>query len=389
VSRLAEPSVAPLAEGERRVAWLRLAAIPLIVAARSLPHPNPERDSFAIAVAIVSVYAVAVLVWAYTRPVTREFALAATAADVAAITALAVLSGGAFSEARLTYFLIPIAVAFRFQPGLTALASAATVAAYLIQAFVHPAVKRPDAERFIAVQAGYLIWLGMAAVLLSAVLERRTRRVAELAESRRRLIAEARTAEERQRRALADGLHDHAIQNLLSVRHELEEAADSAQHPALGRADTALSDTISALREAVFELHPYVLDQAGLEAALRAVGQRAARQAGFELHFELAYRHRHPHERLVLSASRELLANAARHAHATSVWIELGERGGELVLAVRDDGQGFNPKILPARLAEGHIGLQSQRERIESVGGRLELRSAPGQGTSVTVRLPA
>jgi two-component system NarL family sensor kinase len=221
------------------------------------------------------------------------------------------------------------------------------------------------------------------------VLERRTRRVAELADSRQRLIAEAQTAEERERRALADGLHDHAIQNLLSVRHELDEAADSAGHPALGRADTTLAETISALRDAVFELHPYVLDQAGLEAALRAVAQRAAGQGGFELYFDLAYHGSHEHERLLLSAARELLTNAARHAHATAVAVELRERGGDLVLVVSDDGQGFDPRILPARLAEGHVGLQSQRERIESVGGRLELRSAPGPGTGVTVRLPA
>jgi two-component system NarL family sensor kinase len=388
-SRSADPAETALRESERRVAWLRIAAIPLIVVAQSLPHPDPEHDAFVVTVVIVSVYAVAVLVWAYTRPVSRSFALAATAADVAAITVLAVLSGGAYSEARLTYFLIPIAVAFRFQPSLTALASAVTVIAYLTQALAHPAAKLPDASRFIAVQAGYLVWLGAAAVLLSAVLERRTRRVAELADSRQRLIAEAQTAEERERRALADGLHDHAIQNLLSVRHELDEAADSAGHPALGRADTTLAETISALRDAVFELHPYVLDQAGLEAALRAVAQRAAGRGGFELHFDLSYDGPHEHERLLLSAARELLTNAARHARAGAVSVELHERGDDLVLVVSDDGQGFDPRILPARLAEGHVGLQSQRERIESVGGRLELRSAPGAGTGVTVRLPA
>ncbi len=298
------------------------------------------------------------------------------------------LSGGAFSEARLTYFLVPIAVAFRFRPALTAAAAAATVAAYLIQAYAHPAAHRPDANRFIAVQACYLVWLGLAAVLLSAVLERRTRGVAELAEARRRLIAEAQTAEEHERRVLAEGLHDHAVQNLLSARHELEEAAEADPHPALRRADAAIAATIGELREAVFELHPYVLEQAGLPAALRAVGQRAARRGGFELEFDLAPSQARTHDALLLAAARELLANAAQHASARVVGVRLTERNGELLLSVRDDGVGFDPAVLPLRLAEGHIGLQSQRERIESVGGRFLIRSRPGAGTLVEISIP-
>ena len=325
----------------------------------------------------------------HLKPVGQRFALSATGVDVGVITALAVLSGGAYSEARLAYFLIPLTVAFRFRPSLTALAAAATVAAYIVQAVAHPAVKLKEAGRFIGVQAGYLAWLGLAAVLLSAVIDRRTRRVAELAEARRRLIAEALTAEERERRALAEGLHDHAIQNLLSVRHDLEEAGDSGAHPALARADEALAETIAGLRDAVFELHPYVLDQVGLESALRSVAQRMARRAGFEPAFELAYRRRHPNERILLSAARELLANVAEHANARRVTVTLAEHDREVVLRVEDDGDGFEPTTLPSRLVEGHIGLQSQRERIESAGGRIDVRSAPGRGTSVTVRVPA
>ena len=95
------------------------------------------------------------------------------------------------------------------------------------------------------------------------------------------MIAEALSAGERERRALAEGLHDQAIQNLLSARHDLEEVAESGTldaHEALARADAAVEATIAELREAVFELHPYVLEQSGLEAALRAAGQRAARR---------------------------------------------------------------------------------------------------------------
>jgi len=377
-----------LAEAERRVAWLRLLAVPLIVAAETVPHPKEERTDFLVASAIVLVYAIGMLFWVYVRPVTPRLAFLGTAADVGAITALAGLSGGAYSQARLTYLLVPLAVAFRFRPGWTALASSVTVVAYITLALVHPAHKLPHATRYIAVQASYLLWIGLAAVLLSAVLERRTRSVAELAEVRRGLIHDAMSAGERERRALAEGLHDHAIQNLLSARHELEEAAEAGGHPALARADRALEQTIAELREAVFELHPYVLEQAGLDAALRPAAERAARSGGFRVHFDLDYPIRHPNEVLLFGAARELLSNAARHSGARNVTVGLRRRDGTIVLAVEDDGCGFDPELLPQRLAEGHIGLRSQRERVENVGGRLEIRSSPGRGTRVEIRLP-
>ena len=323
-------TTAALTEVERRVAWLRLLALPLIVAAETLPHPKEERSTFLVGVAVVAVYAVGMLVWVYRWRVSSRFALLGTAIDVAAITALVVLSGGAYSEARLTYFLVPIAVAFRFRPELTALSSLITVVAYLLQAVAHPAHTQPQATRFIAVQVGYLLWIGLAAVLLSAVLEERTREVAELAERRRGLIAEALSAGERERRALAEGLHDGAIQNLLSARHDLEEIAESGAeeqaHQALARADAAVEATIAELREAVFELHPYVLEQSGLEAALRAAGQRAARRGSFRIRFDMSYPRRHPQEILLFGAAREFLANAAVHAHAVTVSVELFER---------------------------------------------------------------
>jgi two-component system NarL family sensor kinase len=388
-SRPSEITAAALTEVERRVAWLRVLAIPLIIAAETIPHPREQRADFLVAVGIVSAYAVAMLALVHLRPVTTRVAFVGTAADVAAITALAVLSGGAYSSARLTYFLVPIAVAFRFRPGWTALASTVTVVAYLIVAVVHPAHKLPQAARFIAVQAGYLLWIGLAAVLLSAVLEERTRRVATLAETRQELIAEALSAGERERRAVAEGLHDHAIQNLLSAKHELEEVGRDDSNDSLERADAAIESTIGELREAVFELHPYVLEQAGLDAALRAAGQRAARRGGFHIDFDLSYPRRHPQEVVLFGAARELLSNAAEHAKAENVTVKLGETDGVIRLAVSDDGRGFDVGLLPGRVGEGHIGLRSQRERIESAGGTFDVRSTPGRGTVAEIQLPS
>ena len=77
------------------------------------------------------------------------------------------------------------------------------------------------------------------------------------------------------------------------------------------------------------------------------------------------------------------------HAEASIITLRLRHEGRELVLGVSDDGRGFDPSTLGERLAEGHIGLASQRVRIETIGGRLNVVSAPGSGTRVEIRVPA
>jgi len=376
------------AESERVVAWLRLPAIALIALGQGLQHPNPEETGFMVTLALFSAWSAGVLAWVHLRPAGERFALLTTAVDIAAISVLAVLSGGAFSHARLAFFVVPVAVAFRFRPAVTSVAVVVTTAAYVVQAVAHPAARQPEAVRFIVTQAGFLAWVGIACVLLSMLLARRTQLVARLAEARTRLLTDAIEAEQRERKRLAEALHDHAIQNLLSVRHELQEASEERAHPALSRADDALAETVGQLREAVFDLHPYVLEQAGLEAAIRSVAQQAASRAQLELHLDLHHTKRHPQEQLVFSAARELLANVVRHADAKELTLRLRDGDGALELVVEDDGHGFTPDRLAERLADGHIGLATQRVRVEAAGGTLDVASAPGAGTRVAIRLP-
>ena len=82
------------------------------------------------------------------------------------------------------------------------------------------------------------------------------------------------------------------------------------------------------------------------------------------------------------------LANVVRHAQATELTLRLVEADGELELAVADNGQGFPIEQLPERLADGHIGLATQRVRVEAAGGRMDVVSAPGEGTRVVIHLP-
>jgi two-component system NarL family sensor kinase len=376
------------AEAERVVAWLRLPVLALLALSHGLQHPNPHPTGFVVALAAFSAWSAGLLAWLHLRPSGPRLALVATAIDIGAFTLLALLSGGAYSDARLAFFIVPVAVAFRFRPAITAAATLVATAAYVSQAVAHPASAQPDAARFIATQTGFILWVGAACVVLSALLARRTALVARLAESRAHLLADALEAEQRERKALAEALHDHAIQNVLSARHEVEEAGEELSHPALLRADEALLETVTQLREAVFELHPYVLEEAGLEAAIRSVAQQAARRADLELRLDLRYPARHPREQLLFSAVRELLSNVVRHARASRVSVSLADAGGELALVVEDDGEGFPPEKLAERLADGHVGLASQRVRIEAAGGRLDVDSAPGRGTRVAIHVP-
>lgn len=376
------------AEAERVVAWLRLPAIALLALGQGLQHPNPQETGFLVTLAVFSAWSAGLLAWVYLRPPSERLALVATAVDIAAISVLALLSGGAFSHARLAFFLVPVAVAFRLRPAITAVAALVTTGAYVVQAVVHPATVEPQSARFIATQAGFLAWVGLACVLFSLLLARRTQLVTQLAEDRSRLLADALDAEQRERQALAESLHDQALQNLLGARHEIEEAGETLSHPALERADEALAETVVQLREAVFDLHPYVLEEAGLEAAVRSVAKQAAGRGGFDLLLDLRGGNAHPREQLVFSAAQELLANVVRHAEAKRVTVRLVEDGRALELVVDDDGRGFPPDLLSQRLAEGHVGLASQRVRIEAAGGTMDVVSAPGEGTHVEIRVP-
>ena len=377
------------AEAERVVAWLRLPAIALLALGQGLSHPNPEETAFLVALVLFSGWSAGVLAWVHLHPAGRRTALVTTGVDIVAISVLALLSGGAFSHARLAFFLVPVAVAFRFRASITAAAAVTVTTAYVVEAVVHPATSQPEAARFIATQAGFIAWVGLACAVLSLLLSRRTELASSLAEERSRLLTDALDAEQRERQVLAEALHDNALQNLLSARHALDEAAEAKTHPALARADAAVATTIGQLREAVFDLHPYVLEKAGLKAALRSIAQQAASRGRLALELDLRYE-RHPHDRepLLFSAARELLSNVVRHAGADRVTVRLRETDGNVELAVEDDGRGFPPERLAERLADGHVGLASQRVRIEAAGGSMHVSSVPGEGTRVAIRLP-
>ncbi len=212
-------------------------------------------------------------------------------------------------------------------------------------------------------------------------------RIESLASSRGRLVAQLLETEDRERRAVARVLHDDVIQTLLVARQDLSEV-ERAGGNEVGAVISLLDDAVGQVRGTISVTHPSVLERVGLEAALKTIAEQAAARGGFHVDVEVDQTAREMHDRLVFTAARELLSNAARHSGATRVAICVKLAGTELLLVVDDNGVGIDHTAAQRALGEGHIGLESVRERVEAVGGTVEIQNGSDHGTSIRVTLP-
>jgi PAS domain S-box-containing protein len=216
-------------------------------------------------------------------------------------------------------------------------------------------------------------------LLASAIANAESR--AALAASRARIVA---AADETRRRIERD-LHDRAQQRLVSLGLELR-AAQAAVPPQLGELERDLSSVADGLasvfdelREIARGIHPAILSEGGLERALRALARRSALPVELDLRAE----RRLPEHVEVAAyyAVSEALTNAAKHAHASIVNVELDTPDAVLQLAIRDNGIGGAD---PAQ-GSGLIGLS---DRIEALGGTLKVASSTGSGTTLLIEIP-
>jgi signal transduction histidine kinase len=208
-----------------------------------------------------------------------------------------------------------------------------------------------------------------------------------------RLYEEARhvaALEERQR--LARELHDSVSQALYgivlnaSTADEIFEVSPERVrgllHDVLRLADAGMAE----LRALIFELRPETLEREGLVGALEKQAAAVRARHGLDVRMNVAGEPDLPHaaKEVLYRVAQEALNNAARHARAHTLDLELDVSAAEVGLMVADDGRGFDP------LGEfpGHFGLQSMRERAAAVGGVVEIDSAPGGGTRLRARIP-
>ncbi|KGM57598.1 histidine kinase [Lysobacter arseniciresistens ZS79] len=208
----------------------------------------------------------------------------------------------------------------------------------------------------------------------------------------RRLARSVWRVQEDERRRIARELHDGIGQNLTALKHRIAQLGSdlSAGTGAHARVDAALalcSDTLEDTRQLSRLLRPAILDDLGLEAALRWLARSQGEASGLAVTVETEPLPRLADDlqTLLFRVAQEALGNVARHAGAANVLIRLIARNEHLQLQVLDDGRGCDPATAPA---SGGSGLGGMRERLRLHGGRLELHSSPGNGTRVRAVVP-
>jgi two-component system NarL family sensor kinase len=234
-------------------------------------------------------------------------------------------------------------------------------------------------------------------VRVSRTLSRQNARLEEQARERRRLLDTVLRTSEEERKLLAAELHDGPIQRLAGLGYRLERARNRLDrgnaHGAgamLGELQDGLSEETRRLREMMAELRPPVLDQRGLDSALRdhAAAFERSWGVGCSVRASLDQRLNPDVETVLYRVAQEALTNVAKHAHAEQAWVSLRARNGSVILEVGDDGIGFDPLYATSNGGRDHFGLTAMQERVEMAGGRWEIHSSPGQGTRVVAEFP-
>jgi signal transduction histidine kinase len=220
-------------------------------------------------------------------------------------------------------------------------------------------------------------------VRLEDEVQSRTAVIVQQDEQRRALVHRLLAATEDERRRLARELHDEIAQLLTVIQLSLHRIASDA--PELRRASELLVRTQKEIHRIIYDLRPSLLDDLGLPAAMKSYAEDHLRREGLHVSLEIeeGMPSRPEIETVIFRIYQELVTNVLRHANAEQVSIELYERDGTLVLAVEDDGEGFDVEA-----KAGGAGMTGMRERAALVNGTVRFDSEPGAGTHVVVEIP-
>jgi signal transduction histidine kinase len=192
-------------------------------------------------------------------------------------------------------------------------------------------------------------------------------------------------------------MHDTLIQGCVSVSALLEaylslgsEEVDAKQN-LMEYACAQLRTTVDEAREAVWNLRQRPAKVTLVGPFLRSISEQVHREFGIPVECRISEEtFEFPKDTIheLLMVVREATYNAVRHGHARKVEITVCFQPHECELKITDDGIGFEPDTLPSLQAGGHYGVVGMRERIQRIGGRLLVNSAPGAGTEVLVYVP-
>ena len=229
------------------------------------------------------------------------------------------------------------------------------------------------------------------------LLEQRVAERTELAEARTRqlqsLAVELIGAEERERQRISALLHEDLQQVLAAARFQVQAVQESLPEVIeLSEVEQMLSGAIFTSRRLSHELSPSILHHSGLVAALAWLSRQMHERFGLEVQV-YAENVREPNTAylriIMFRAAQELLFNVVKHAGVQSAQVHLFASDRGLSISVSDQGRGFEPAILESSAATTGLGLLSLRERASYVGGSFLIESAPGQGSRITITVPA
>lgn len=226
----------------------------------------------------------------------------------------------------------------------------------------------------------------------------RAQLIEELETTRQELARSERlagTMQERQR--LAREIHDTFTQGFMSIIMQVEaiNGNDSAARGALAQVRRIAHENLVSTRHLLWALRPEIFEQTTLPDVLTSLVGRWSEESGVTARMVITGTScvLYPEiEVTLLRTAQEALANVRKHAQAGSVVLTLSYLGELVLLDIQDDGQGFEPHLLPPvspELATGGFGLKALRERVGHLEGTLTLESAPGDGTTLAVALPA
>jgi PAS domain S-box-containing protein len=210
----------------------------------------------------------------------------------------------------------------------------------------------------------------------------------------RALAGELTLSEQRERSRLAKVLHDHLQQLLVAAKFRtavVSRGGDDVLKKATNEIEELIDEAIGASRSLTAELSPPILQEAGLNAGLEWLARRMANKQGLFVDLEMEEVGALPDNAKVLlfESVRELLFNVVKHAHTASATVNMRRVDGHLQITVSDEGAGFDLSTMKAPGEEGRgFGLFSIRERLELMGGKLQVESTPGQGSRFIVMFP-
>jgi two-component system, NarL family, sensor kinase len=216
------------------------------------------------------------------------------------------------------------------------------------------------------------------------------RRLRDGQREREKLLLSAIGASDRERRRIASEVHDGPVQELAGLSFTLAGAADRAGHGDVQRSlyDAAAKTrgVMRQLRGLLVGIHPPSLHASGLSAALSdLMAPLAAKDITTTLNIATLPRLEPEAEALLFRGAQEALRNVIEHSDAHSVAVRVTAEPGAVRLEVRDDGRGFDHTEHERRRAEGHIGLDILRDLVTHAGGSMQIDSAPGQGTNLSI----